>query len=759
MLKIQNGKLTETEYCIEAEAKNAAIFTTGNGYMGVRGSFEEFGSIRVQGIYVRGYIGTIIEIMEPFPDNEYMKNFYFNEEKLKDFEKQESVINLSDFLLVRVSVDGEVFYPWKGRVLSWERTLDPATGVLERKVVWDNGTGKQTEFLFRRFASYENRHKYCMYVSVSPVNYSGTVKILSGIDTKVKTCGQKVLHEVGKWGEECLLQQVKTADHYGFEAVIGVRNGFRLNGDVVGRTERECNCVFADVLEKRLDPGDVLELDKTVCVYTARECASVEEMKESARSLCTSSKPFAGELKAHLVRYRALFEKTDIEIEGDEEAQGYLRYANYQTLISACDDSVHSLSAKGLTGERYNGFVWWDCEIYQLPFFIYTLPALAKQALLYRYRLLDQSKQNAAKDGHKGAKYAFCSSVTGDERVWIYARHPFLQIHINADIAYGIINYYRVTGDTAFLLENGLEMLCEIARYWISRVQCEDGRYELKNVTGTDEHHLYVDNDAYTNYLVHFTLKKTLEYLGRFSGSAGSWKLTEEEAAKVRDIVEKIYLPLEENDLIPQFDGYFGLSRTLPTAGGSSAKSFQMKQSGLYHLSQIIKQPDVMLLFSYIYREDERFTEEQYRLNWDYYEAMCETASSLSFPAHAICSADNGRMLSFYQNFLNSVKIDIDDLHHCAWQGVHSGCLAGGWISVFRGLFGINLAENAIYVDPNFMPLWKKIRLTFEYRGVRIAATMEGKSLAFEKASPAPLKIIFRGRETLFEGQRLEFKV
>ena len=198
MLKVQNGKLTETEYCIEAEGKNAAIFTTGNGYMGVRGSFEEFGSIRVQGIYVRGYIGTIIEIMEPFPDNEYMKNFYFNEEKLKDFEKQESVVNLSDFLLVRISVDGEVFYPWKGKILSWERTLDPKTGVLERKVVWDNGSGKHTRFLFRRFASYENKHKYCMYVSVSPLNYSGKIKILSGIDTKVKTCGQKILRKVEK---------------------------------------------------------------------------------------------------------------------------------------------------------------------------------------------------------------------------------------------------------------------------------------------------------------------------------------------------------------------------------------------------------------------------------------------------------------------------------------------------------------------------------------------------------------------------------
>ena len=756
MLKVQNGKLTETEYCIEAEGKNAAIFTTGNGYMGVRGSFEEFGSIRVQGIYVRGYIGTIIEIMEPFPDNEYMKNFYFNEEKLKDFEKQESVVNLSDFLLVRISVDGEVFYPWKGKILSWERTLDPKTGVLERKVVWDNGSGKQTRFLFRRFASYENKHKYCMYVSVSPLNYSGKIKILSGIDTKVKTCGQKILREVGKFGDEVMVQQVKTADKYGFEAAIGVKNEFRLNGKNADKTERECNCLFADILEKQVSPGDLLELNKTACIYTSRDCASIEEMKDSAQELCLTARAFEEELKAHLAKFRVLFEKTDIEIEGDDEAQGYLRYANYQTIISACDDSVHSLSAKGLTGERYNGFVWWDCEIYQLPFFIYTIPELAEQALLYRYRLLKSSKENAAKDGLGGAKYAFCSSVTGDERVWIYARHPFLQIHINADVAYGIINYYRVTGNLSFLLKYGLEMLCEIARYWISRVQFENGRYELKNVTGTDEHHLYVDNDAYTNYLVQFTLKKTLEYLDRFSDRAGKWRLNKEEIAKVQDIVKKIYLPLEDNDLIPQFDGYFNLSRTLPVAGGSSAKSFQMKQSGLYHLSQIIKQPDVMLLFSYIYREDEKFTEQQYALNWDYYEAMCETASSLSFPVHAIASADSSRMLSFYKYFLDSVKIDIDDLHNCAWQGVHSGCLAGGWISIFRGLFGINMAENAIYVEPNFMPLWKKIKLSFEYRGIRIEATLEGKTLTFEKTSPQPLEIVFRGKEMLFEQQRLQ---
>ena len=437
-----------------------------------------------------------------------------------------------------------------------------------------------------------------------------------------------------------------------------------------------------------------------------------------------------------------------------------MRYANYQTLISADDDSIHSLSAKGLTGERYNGFVWWDCEIYQLPFFIYALPELAKQCLLYRYRLLEQSRQNARQAGCRGAKFAFCSSVAGDERVWIYARHPFLQIHINADVAYGVINYFRATNDVRFLVDCGMEMLSEIARYWISRVEWKNERYELNNVTGTDEHHLFVDNDAYTNYLVHFTLKKTLEYAERFSGECkGAWILNDAERAKVRDIVEKIYLPLCENDLIPQFDGYFDLSRTLAVVDGRSAKSFQMKQSGLYHLSQVIKQPDVILLFSYIFREEDKFTDRQYRFNWDYYEKLCETASSLSFPAHAIASADNGRMLSFYNYFMNSVKIDIDDLHNCAWQGVHSGCLAGGWMSVFRGLFGINLSERGIDLNPNYMPFWKKIALTFEYRGSPVRATMEGEYLTLEKESELAVPVLFRGREISFDGKRMELRI
>ena len=75
MLKVEKNAINETCYEMSNEGKHAALMTTSNGYLGVRGSFEEFGSIRIQGCYVRGVFDEIIEVMEPFADNEYMKKY------------------------------------------------------------------------------------------------------------------------------------------------------------------------------------------------------------------------------------------------------------------------------------------------------------------------------------------------------------------------------------------------------------------------------------------------------------------------------------------------------------------------------------------------------------------------------------------------------------------------------------------------------------------------------------------------------------
>lgn len=757
MLKIKNGKLTETEYDVGNEGKNASVFTTGNGYMGVRGSFEEFGSLRVQGIYSRGFVGEITEVVEPFPDNYYLKNYYFDESKLKDFEKQESVINIPDFLLVRIYVGGEVFYPWKGKIIEWERSLDPFTGILERRVVWENGKNQTTEIKFSRFASFADLHKYCLKVEVTPLDYDGEIKIASGIDKRVKTCGQKVLECVFAGYDPVPYYNFKIANSYGFKGCVAVRNEFIVGGKLVkAEISDEYGCE-AEEVTLNAKCGEKITIEKVACLYTERDGKLDERV--AATSEAKEAKSYGELLNEHLAAYKKVFDRTDIEIKGDDETLGYVRYANYQTCITASVDDVHGMSAKGLSGEKYNGFVWWDCEIYQLPFFIYTMPEIAKNSLIYRYRMLEAAKRNAQDDGYDGAKYAFCSSVSGNERVWIYARHPFLQIHINADVAYGIINYYRATGDAEFMKNYGLEMLAETARYWVSRAKYKDGKYYYDNVTGTDEHHLFVNNDAYTNYLVEFVLKKTLSYIEEFKDVKGEWLPSGEEVEKIRDLAENIYLPICENGLIPQFDGYFELSRELPITSGSVATGFQMKRSGLYHLSQVIKQPDVMLLFTYVDREDDGFGKDIYEMNWDYYEKMCETASSLTFPVHAIASADNGRMLSFLDYLKNCAKIDIDDLHKCAWQGVHSGCLAGAWTAIFRGIFGLKPESRELKIDPNYMPLWKSVKLKFEYRGVEITARLRGKVLTLEKDVETPINVSFRGEKTIFKDRVLRLEI
>ena len=723
MLKATSQRFIEEAYKIEEEALNASLFTTGNGYIGVRGSFEEYGSIRIQGAYIRGVIDEIIEIMEPFADNEYMKKYYIDEDKLKNFEYQDSVINNADFLLLRISIDGETFYPWEGKILSWERYLDMNRACLVRKVRWENSLGDITDFVFERFSSFDNDHIYCIKVDITPVNHSKSIKVLSGIDKRVKTCGQKITSIIDESANEnSLFVRMSMGKKYGFETAISTVS--QIYPIQTSWQSENKDGIICSIAEFDSAENNTYTVEKTVHIISSRE-GDVEKPS-------FANNRYEVYYNKHIKAYSEYFAKMDIKIDGDEKADAGVRFANYHSAISiARNDSIHSLSAKGLTGERYNNFVWWDCEVYQLPIFIYTDPESAKKALMYRYDRLQKAKENAKEAGFKGAKYAFCSSVEGDERVWEYARHPFMQIHINADIAWGIIHYYTVTGDEEFLRNCGMIMLVELCEYWASRVELENGKYVIKRVTGTDEHHPYVNNDAYTNYLVKFVLEKTTEYAKRFGLNAD-----------YSDIADKLYLPLEKSGMIPQFDGYFELSRTLEEAGGSDATKFQMKSSGLYHKSQVIKQPDVMLLYSYLNIAPK---DSNYEANWDYYEKMCESSSSLSFAPHSVCSADNGRMLSAYNYLIETSYIDVYDIHKCGWQGVHSGCLVGAWYAVFRGIAGIVCRDNYIEINPHMMPWWIRVGLKFKFKGYNFEVSMTNDEFILKTDSGSDVEIHYKG--------------
>ena len=179
--------LTEEKYDMAKERHHATLFATGNGYMGVRGSFEEYSTLGVQGLYVRGILDEITEICTPVPDDYYMKKYYFNEERLKDFEKTECGVNLADILTVRIVIGGELFQMHEGTVLSYRRELDFRTGTLVRRVRWKNASGDITDLRFERFASYADEHFYCQKVTVTPVNHGKHIEISSGIDLRTKS--------------------------------------------------------------------------------------------------------------------------------------------------------------------------------------------------------------------------------------------------------------------------------------------------------------------------------------------------------------------------------------------------------------------------------------------------------------------------------------------------------------------------------------------------------------------------------------------
>ena len=730
MLNIKNG-VVEEGYDIADEAKLSSIFGIGNGYFGLRGSLEEFGDVFIQGLYIRGVFDQIVEIPSTFSDNVYMKNYYFDGQKLKEFEKEDSCINICDPIQVRVYVSGVQLLPWTHEILSWKRYIDMETGCLVREVVYEDKAKNQTKVIYKRFASFADNHLLAQEVEIEKLNHDLETKVLAGVDTLVKTNGQHksvVTRSENRLGAMSL--RFFMGDKYHQEVALESHN----ETDGLSFETAEVNDGF--YFSAYLMSGKKAAIKKIVTMY-----ASVDPVLDIEKAaLEDNAISYEDAYAKHLAAFKDAFSKIDIKINDSPEIDGLLRYADFQTLIGFDRyDSVHSLSAKNLTAEKYNQFVWWDAEIFNLPILLSSFPEAARSCLEYRYRSLPEARKIAEKDGYRGAKFAFCSSVKGDENVWIYARHPFLQIHISGDVAYGVINYYHYTHDEAFMKEKGLEMILEVIRYFASRSTLEeDGLYHLLNVTGTDEHHPYVNDDAYTNYEVRFIAQEFKRLAKEFGLS-----LTEQDRADMSICADKFFVPSPNEDgLIPQFEGYFSLNPELELKGNGAAKGFQMKASGLYHLSQVIKQPDVLNLFTYL---SIGMDSGIYKKNFDFYYGKCESSSSLSYPVHALGALQNGEYDLFLKNFYDCLTVDLLDIFKGAYQGVHAGCIAGGYYNVFRGIFGIDPKGDALYVNPIFDSPFKDIEMQFTYRGETIRLTMKEGKLVLSKTTPTKIRINHNG--------------
>ena len=473
-----------------------------------------------------------------------------------------------------------------------------------------------------------------------------------------------------------------------------------------------------------------------------------------------------GLVSEHEAAWAGRWRCSDVEIDGDPAAQGALRFALYHLNSAANPADEHvSIAARALTGDGYRGHVFWDTEIYLLPFYSLTWPQAARALLMYRFHTLDAARAKASRLGWRGALYAWESAATGAETTPERAIGPDGQPvdilagkeeqHVSADIAYAVWQYWLATGDEDFLRDAGAEILLETGRFWASRAQFEaDGRRHIRGVIGPDEYHDNIDDNAFTNNMARWNIHRALEAasllrerwpqtwsllatrLGLGDAELGEWRAAAERLATGFDA---------RTGLFEQFAGYFGLEeidlddyaeRTMPmdvVLGPARTRQ-----------TQVIKQADVVALLALL---PETFVADTGGENFHFYERRCAHGSSLSRVMHGLVAARLGETALALRYFRAAASIDLSDSQGPIGGGVHIADLGGLWLMAVFGFAGVSLRADGLALEPHLPAEWRSLSFRVQWRGRHLQIRIDQAGLGLEATLEAgePMKLTLGG--------------
>ncbi|MGH2543626.1 MAG: HAD-IA family hydrolase, partial [Ardenticatenaceae bacterium] len=612
--RADNWRVSEDKWRPADQHHRETVFTTGNGLMASRGVFEE------------GHIG---ERRATFMHGVYDDvPIVFTE-----------LANLPDWMALDIRLDGERFRLDEGELLDYRRTLDLRSGLLTRTIRWEARTGTRTQLRFERFMSYSNRHLLGIRVQITPENWAvpglrperreGGSPPLGGapapIEVRASLFGHPENSGVAHWhtvaqgerdGTIWLHSRTRTSSiDLALASCVQCEDGTAILDmwDVPGQPVQR--------LRADASQGKPITIMKLVALADSRHA---DDPRAAALDMLAAALPlsFDHHLKVSRAGWAERWATSDVEIDGDDEAQQAVRYNIFQILAAApqkTEDDA-SIGAKTLSGFGYRGHVFWDTELFMLPLLTFTQPDIACNLLMYRYRRLDAAREKARANGYDGAQFPWESAGAGREvtPTWVphFADPTRLvriwtgdsEIHITADIAYAVMQYWRATGDDPFMRDHGAEVVLSGAAFWGSRAEWneEEQRYELTDVIGPDEYHDHVDNNTFTNAMARWHLQTAFELLEWLDRNAPEKSrilrekldLGEERLAHWADVIDKMWLLEDpESGLMEQFEGYFGLSD--PDLASFEPRSRSMQEIlGIEgaNEAQIIKQPDVMML-------------------------------------------------------------------------------------------------------------------------------------------------------------------
>ena len=748
------------------ERTREALLCVGNGYSGTRGAMEETNANKINypGTYIAGLYNRL---STPIAGRDIWN---------------EDFVNAPNWLPVSFKInDGKWFDINTNEILSIERNLDFRTGLLTRILKVRDENGNETLIQSKRFSSMADPHLSALEYTVKPLNYNGKITLKTGINGDIindgveryKSLNQQHLKPV-KQGSERNRQFVlvsttqseilisEAADHTFY--VYGKSIDFELNQTISPASVY--GTISFDVAKE-----DVITMVKKVAVYTSKQDDVSDPQHAAFTKLNETTTDFEALLTNSAIAWKKIWDKTDMQVAGDRFSQKLLRLHLYHLIVSMSPNNSTidaSITARGLHGEAYRGHIFWD-ELFIMPLYDINFPEVAKSMLMYRYRRLEKAKEYAGEYGYSGAMFPWQSGSDGREETQVIHLNPLngqwdddhssLQRHVSLAVAFNIWQYYQITEDQSFMKNFGTEMFLQICRFWASKCHWNESRqrYDLTKVMGPDEfHELYpeaseggLNNNAYTNLMVAWAFRKATQILESYGDTGlsefGKLGFKPEELAHWNEISEKLFLDINEDGIIAQYEGYFDLKEL-------DWEYYKKKYGNIYRMDRILKaegltpdefkvakQADMLMTFYNLEKSEVdnilkglgyTLPENYLQRNLDYYFGRTSHGSTLSRIVHArLASIAGNRNLSWelYADALASDFVDIQG--GTTAEGIHAGVMAGTILIALSTFAGISFDRDYLSVQPSLPDAWESLSFGISFKGTRFHMTITKKQL------------------------------
>lgn len=739
------------------EGLRETLCTLGNGYFATRGAVTESIATRIH--YPGTYMAGVYDKLGTYLSGRTIYN--------------EDLVNCPNWLLLSFRFeDDDWITPSMGRHLTYHQELDMKKGVFARHIRLRDHRDRRVAVETKRMVHMEEPHYAALKYSIIPENYEGWFVIRVALDgsvqnanvTRYRQLNSKHLNVLSLGSDAangiCLLvetkqSKIKVAQCAKTRIFIDGREK-KLRGRVFVRGKREA-CQEFRVYLKRKERCDI---EKIVSIYSSKEEGVVDPLKAS---FYLAKKPvrFDALYKRQAVVWRALWDKFDIKISGDDFAQRVLRLHSFHLLqTAACAGALNmdaGLPARGLHGEAYRGHIFWD-GIFAMPFFDLHEPLISRSILKYRYKRLQEARRYARENGYRGAMFPWQSGSTGEEETQVIHLNPIsgkwgpdfssIQRHVSFAIAYNVWHYWMRSDDHDFFIRYGAELLLSIAQFAASLLKFDpkDGRYHTEGLMGPDEFHEklpgaqkpgFKDN-AYTNLLISWLLHGVTQVVAALPNAhkVRIFKkigLTQNELTQWGAMSRNISVIFNKDGIIEQFDGYFRLKEL-------DWEGYRAKYGNIQRLDRILKaegrtpddykaakQADVLMIF-YLFSFQEardlfhrlgyKFDRDILRKNYDYYVNRTSHGSTLSKVVHCYVAHLLGRYEESWSWFREVLRSDIYDTQGgTTVEGIHVGVMGGSFDIVMRGFAGVHLSDDFIRIDPCLPKTWPQIKLKFRYKG------------------------------------------